>query len=135
LILFPVPTPYVDQFLPLISPFLPSIAERGNETVEDLISQMKTGEVQAHLVWDGRQAHALVGTRLLQRANGLLGEVVWTTGQDRASWIGLLSDLEIYLRDHIGCTAVRAIARLGWTKELKRRGYRASHVILEKELR
>ena len=53
------------------------------------------------------------------------------TGADR--WLDKLAEIEDWAR-HRGCTAIEPIARPGWERKLTARGYRKTHVVLEKSL-
>jgi hypothetical protein len=116
-----------------VGPFLAAIAPRSNETVQSLWDQLMSGEVHPHVVMDGDTPMALIGTRLLQRADGYLGEIVWATGFDQTAWFHLIDGLEAWLEAR-GCTAVRALCRPGWGKFLAGKDYRKSHEIWDKVL-
>jgi hypothetical protein len=69
-----------------------------------------------------------------------IAELVWMTGRRRDTWTHLIEDLETYLRDHLQCVMVRAIARPGWRRFLVQHGYKQvredpdKHIVLEKTL-
>jgi hypothetical protein len=134
--LLPVPTSeeWLRGLADLWLPFMPSIAERAKVPVEVLIQEVADGTTQVHLVWDGQKAHALVGTRIVAHGERKVLELVWCTGEDKDLWFDLVDELERYAVEHLGITTIRAIARLGWQKPLKRKGYSPKHIILEKEL-
>lgn len=92
-------------------------------------------EVQPVLVWDEDKdvAVALLGVRRWMSMDGLVGELVWLTGTRMQEWTHLLGELERFLKD-TGCVEVRAICRPGWSRLLKRNGYRLTHTIMEKRL-
>lgn len=139
-----VPVPNTEKHLGATSqhwlPFLEKIAIRSKVTLAELTGELQRNETQLHLIWDPdeqdfpKACHGIVGTRIKREGERLIGELVWCTGAGRAGWIHLLEDLELYLRTHRGCQVIRPIARMGWMPELKDRGYRETHVIMEKEL-
>jgi len=115
-------------------PFIPAIASSTKEPVEQLLPRIASGEVQLALVWDGRQAHALVGMRFHYRGKELVGEVIWLTGLRMKQWRHLLPELERYLKDYVGCKVIRPICRKGWSRQLLKAGYRTTHLMMEKVL-
>jgi hypothetical protein len=92
-------------------------------------------EVQLHLAWDPdeKRAHALAGTRIILAGDTRRGELIWTTGLNRARWLPLLADLETYHRDRLGCAGMTAVCRPGWRRDLRARGYRVTHLVMDKE--
>ena len=115
--------------------FLPAIAKRSKEPVEELMLKVLNHEVQVILIWDdeAKEALALLGVQYRLRDNARIGELVWLTGVAREAWQHLLSDLEKYLQ-HVGCVECRPLCRPGWSKLLKQHGYRMTHVVMEKKL-
>lgn len=130
-----IPTADVGKAGPLIDLFLPSIARRGRVPVDQLRAELLTGETQAHIVWnpESQQAVALIGTRIILRGERRLGELSWCTGQGRHDWFDLITQLETYMRDCLGCEGIKAVCRPGWSKQLKAKGYRLTHLIMEKD--
>src|SRR5262249_52473075 len=135
LVLVPVPSEELARTAPLWLPFVARIAGRTRNSVPELVSQIRSGEVHIHLAWDpaARRAHALAGTRILLRGGERVGELVWATGSGRRHWLPLLDDLERYHADELGCVGMNAVARKGWSRDLARRGYRVTHLVLEKD--
>jgi hypothetical protein len=114
--------------------FLPGVAKRSRDTVEVLLAEVLRGQTQIHLILnDADEAVAMVGTQLTHSSQGMVGNLVWMTGEGRHDWEGLLPALERYLKEHIGCAAIRAECRPGWSKLLKANGYRLTHVVMEKD--
>jgi len=134
-----VPIPITQECLTATSshwmPFLPSIARRSKQTVSELIRQAVRGEVRMTLVWEDTtdKAQALVGVRMHMRGPDLIAEIVWATGRDHKAWIDLLPELEAMLKQ-AGAVECRPICRPGWSKALKARGYRLTHLQMEKVL-
>ena len=132
----PIPREALDQTKGIWAPFIPSIVKRTKQDLAQVLTQIYEGAVQLHLVWNDeeKKAYALAGTRIILQGNDRVGQIIWTTGMERAKWISLLDDLERYHKEHLGCVEMQAIARPGWKRELQQRGYRMSHVLVEKRL-
>ena len=131
----PIPGRYEDlnNSFDIWSPFLKDISRRSKEPVLDLLAQIARLEVAIALVWDGKAARALVGVRFRQRGNDLIGEIVWLTGKGMREWRHLLTEMESYLKQR-GCVEIKPICRPGWSRFLKQRGYRTTHLTMEKKL-
>jgi hypothetical protein len=122
--------------LPHWSKFLPDIAKRSKEPLATLIAKVALKHVQPFIIWDedNLTAVALLGIAYHKRGDDLIGEIVWMTGSKRENWQHLLSEVETYLKDHIGCAVIRPVCRPGWKKFLQARGYHETHVTMEKVL-
>lgn len=116
------------------TPFLPRIAQRTGESIDELFDLIENFQVQVALVWDGERAHALVGLRIVPRGKELVGDIVWLTGHGRKEWTHLLPELERYLKEHCHCTVIRPICRPGWSRLIKSQGYKTTHYVMEKTL-
>lgn len=114
-------------------PFLPRIAQRSHESVADLYGQIMRREVRLVLVIEDDIARALIGVTVHQMDGKSYGDIIWLAGFGREQWQQLLLELEQMLRD-AGCVMCRAICRPGWSRYLKKQGYRMKHVIMEKPL-
>lgn len=55
------------------------------------------------------------------------------TGEGAEQWVDLLADIEAWAKAQ-GCAAIEPICRPGWERRLKPKGYRKTHVVLEKSL-
>jgi hypothetical protein len=135
-----LPVPMTDEHLqvwmPHWSPFLPAIAKRSKEPLRALLAKVAQKHVQPILAWDeqAKKAVALAGISYHRRGDDLIAEWVWMAGTDRADWVWLLPELERYLKEHVGCAAIRPICRPGWKKFLQQYGYHETHVTMEKVL-
>jgi len=116
-------------------PFIEQIARRARAKPLVLIGNVLSGTVHLCLAWDAdrNEAKALAGTQIVRRGDTRIAELIWLTGSGHEHWIPLFSDLERYFREHQGCAGIKAIARPGWSKLLKARGYRLTHVMMEKD--
>jgi hypothetical protein len=72
-------------------------------------------------------------TRLLSYPRLRVCEVLACVGDDRPAWEPLLDHVEAWARAQ-GCALMQPIARPGWERVLAKRGYRKTHVMLEKKL-
>jgi len=117
-------------------PFLPKIAERSNETIDDLLDLVITFRMQIGVIWDDerREARALIGLQYRKAGPQLIGEVHWVTGFGAKEWQHCLEEIEQYLKDHVRCTIIKPICRPGWKPLLKSHGYRMTHLMMEKSL-
>jgi|SRR5215211_3838175 len=135
IVLVPLEYDDLEALEPVWAPFIARIAKKSRNTVEELVSQVKSGEVRLHLAWDAikKEAQALAGTRIYLRGGDKVGELVWCSGSGRHHWLPLLDELERFHIDHLGCVGMQAVARMGWVNELKQRGYRMTHAVCIKE--
>lgn len=133
----PVPTVNVLETRVLWERFLRQVAKRSQMTFDELVSEAVTGRVQLHLAWDNEnsKAVALAGTQIEKNAVGeYICHLVWCTGEGMNSWVNLVDDLALWAKSHIGCTGIKATARPGWAKFLQPKGYRMTHVVMERKL-
>ncbi len=134
--LVPIPPDYLDGAKQHWSPYVASIAERAHNDPAEMARMLYSGEAQAFLVWDseGNKSQAFIGVEYRVSTKGRVAQIIWLMGENRATWVHLIDDLEAYLRTEQHCVAVRPIARRGWAKLLKLNGYRETHVVMEKAL-
>jgi hypothetical protein len=133
--LVPVPTTheYLDRTEHHWFPFLKDISRRSKEPVKDLYFQIRRFDVQIVLAIDDNKTVAIAGLRRWMRGSDMIGEIVWATGKGMKQWQHLVDDIEKYLKE-TGSVECRPICRLGWSRMLKARGYRPTHMIMEKRL-
>ncbi len=72
-------------------------------------------------------------TRLLPYPRLLACEVLACVGDDRPDWEDHLATVEAWAKAQ-GCALMQPIARPGWERVLAKRGYKKTHVMLEKKL-
>lgn len=132
-----LPIPLSDEAInaaaPLWLPFLPRIAKRSHESIADLMRQIARREVRLVLVMDDDKPVALVGVSIRVMNSKSYGDMIWLAGFNREQWQDLLPEFEQLLRD-AGCVICRPICRPGWSRLLKSRGYKLTHVMMEKVL-
>jgi len=112
-------------------PFLEGISRRSKEPIADLVNAVWECRVQIAFVWDGEKPRALIGIQYKKSGDELIAEIIWLTGKGMREWQHLLPEMKRYLREHHGCTIIRPICRPGWSRELKKRGFKTTHYIME----
>ena len=137
LILMPLPNDrdVLAKTAHLWMPFLDNVSERSGCPVEQHVQEILQSLVQITVIYDTEmeEARGLVGAACMKDGDKRVAELCWLTGHDKNEWSHLLPDLEEFYRK-LGCSSIRAKARPGWSKDLKQRGYKLTHVIYEKPL-
>lgn len=82
---------------------------------------------------DSRQITALAITEIVAYPRIAVCKLLACTGEDAARWVNLLTQIEAWAKAQ-GCAAMEPICRPGWERHLKPKGYRKTHVVLEKTL-
>jgi hypothetical protein len=127
------------RHLRAIEPMLASIAERGRGiySVSDLCRAIANEEFQLWIVTRlrvGERAIVAAGlTELVNHPGMRVCRLIAWTGEGHEDWLHLLDDIEAWARQ-AGARRMIPIARPGWKKALKQRGYSETHVVLEKDL-
>jgi len=133
-----VPIPYSREHLTRSRdhwlPFLPAIARAGKQSLDEVLEEVISGRVQIGIIWNGEKALALIGLQTRRRGDQTVGEIVWASGPGMTEWRELLPAVEQYLKEHFKCDICKPICRPGWQKFLKTRGYRTTHVMMERAL-
>lgn len=135
-VIVPIPTSDLEGTAVHWLPFVQSIADRAGCHLDQLVTDIVSDRVHLILAWEPNEqkALALCGVRIIERGNDRIGEIVWATGSGREHWFPLIDEIERYHKEHLNCSGMKAVARLGWKKELQRRGYRATHIVMEKRI-
>jgi hypothetical protein len=121
---------------PLVRGAIGQIAEssRGKIEAQDLLQLIAGGGVCLFVVIDDNaDLLATVLTEFAQYPRKKVCRIIGVIGHDRRRWVHHLSELEDWARRH-GCAAMQNIGREGWLRELKAQGYKATHLLFEKEL-
>lgn len=95
-----------------------------------------TGHLQIWCVWDTETARvtAIAGTQINTGLDGLVYiKVLFCSGDGMANWVDLIAEIEEWGRSK-GAVRMKGMMRPGWERHLGRRGYRRTHVMLEKDL-
>lgn len=135
LVLVPVPLDCVAGTKGFWLPFVESIAEHSRSSVDELVNDVETGRVQVHLAWnpETKIAHALAGVEIVKYADTFVAVVIWATGSGRENWFPLLDEIERCHKEHQNCAAMKVICRPGWKRALQDKGYRMTHLVMEKD--
>lgn len=133
--LVPIPHDALDRTRAVWWPFLEKIAARSRAPIAQLHDDIRCGKILLHILFDEvkQEAAALAGSQVCKYGDQLVAEFVWCTGSGKEHWLPLFPELEQYHREHLGCTAFKAICRPGWSRFLKQHGYRMTHVVMEKD--
>lgn len=123
---------------PRVAPLVTLACARssGKFLASDIARAVAAGEFQ---LWIGvteptpERPVVMLITRLLPYPRLTACELLACVGDDRTSWESLLDDIERWAKAN-GASLMQPIARPGWERVLARRGYRKTHVMLEKVL-
>lgn len=123
-----------DRVGPLIA--LACARSSGKFTAADVARAVAAGAFQLWVGIDDADPgtpRVMLITRLLPYPRLTACELLACVGDDRAAWETLLEDIERWAKAS-GATLMQPIARPGWERVLTKRGYRKTHVMLEKVL-
>ena len=125
----------VDKVWPLARDLVQSACETNDSfDAEDIKEFCKQGAMQLWLVVsDFDTVLATVVTEVRNYPNYKVCDARIVTGQKMKLWIHHLADLEKWAKDQ-GCKKMELFARPGWEKIMKKKGYKKTHVQIEKEL-
>lgn len=76
---------------------------------------------------------ALAITEIVAYPRTTVCKLLACTGDDAWRWVDLLAQIEAWAKAQ-GCAVMEPICRPGWERHLKPKGYRKTHVVLEKSL-
>jgi hypothetical protein len=126
----------VHEIWPHVAPLLrQAILRTGLSAFADIERDILAGRALLWLAVGGEVGRlaieAVASTSLQQTDAGKVCVITACAGANMARWLPLISSIEVYAREE-GCTRVRIFGRKGWLRALE--GFRAKHVILDKEL-
>ena len=98
---------------------------------DDLEMEVLEGDGLLWIVWSGSGVEAAVTTSLINTDAGKVCIITACAGSDMKHWLPLIEQIENYAKNE-GCYCVRIYGRKGWLHVLD--GYKAEHVIMDKEL-
>lgn len=116
--------------------FLDQIAEGsgGRLTLESILDAISSGHYRLTVALDGEEVRAAMVWQPIHWKTGLKEfEVVGLTGKGMRDWLHLDNDLRAAAKE-MGFGVIRAVARPGWSRVMKSRGYTMTHVTLEAPL-
>lgn len=107
----------------------------GKFLASDVARSVAAGEFQLWVGLDDDPGppKVILITRLLPYPRLIACELLACVGDDREAWEPLMDDIEAWAKA-AGATLMQPIARPGWERVLAKRGYRKTHVMLEKVL-
>lgn len=133
--LLPIPLSHVHETAGVWAHLLDKVSQRTGFPPAEHFAEVERGEVIPLLAWDGQKAHALAGARIeVNGRNEPVCHLVWCAGEDAEAWFDLLDEIEAWAIAR-GCVAMKGTVRPGWSRWMKRKGYDATHVVVEKDLR
>lgn len=131
----PVPAEQLPQWWPVLAPYFEDFAERsdGRITVQGLLDGVRDRERQAYVWWTGEGVGMCALTRLAQYPGGLAVHVDHCAGLHADQWREAFDEHLRQWAEAIGASRIISMARPGWSRWAKQRGYREAHreMILE----
>lgn len=126
----------VHEIWPHVAPLLrKAILRTGLSAFADIECDILDGRALLWIAVSGEGSRlaieAVASTSLQQTDAGKICVITACAGMHMSRWLPLIADIETYARSE-GCTRVRIFGRKGWLRTLE--GYRAKHIILDKEL-
>jgi hypothetical protein len=126
----------VREIWPVVAPLLrKAVLKIGLSAFADIERDVLAGSA---LLWlavrseaSGPAIDAAASTRLQHTDAGKVCVITACAGRNMSHWLPLISGIEDYARVE-GCRCVRIFGRKGWLRVLG--GYRAKHIILDREL-
>lgn len=96
----------------------------------DIEDDVLCGDELLWLAWSGERIEAAATTRLsVTECAKPVCELTACGGENMDRWLPLLSKIEEFAKNE-GCSCVRIIGRMGWSRVLK--DYDVKHIILER---
>lgn len=132
--LVPVPPETLAAAWDHLRPHVERLAEitGGRLTPEDIRGHIEDGSFQLWAVLEsGRNLVATVTTEVIKYPQRKTCRVVGCVGENRASWIHLLTEIEDWARSK-NCASMEIFARKGWARVLP--DYRLTSIVLERDL-
>lgn len=123
----------VDDFWPHISDLISDALDYGTShlTVDGVRESLKSGRYQCWLAWSD-QVDAVAVTRIEAKDPKTLWILI-CTGMNPDEWFDYIETLESWGKS-VGCVRSETLARPGWHRRLKAKGYKMRHVHMVKEL-
>lgn len=107
----------------------------GKYTGNDVVKKIASGHMQLWAAYD-EDADVVSGVAITEIAvypQRRICRFLCATGENMSEWVDFIDDIEKW-GESMGCDGFQAECRPGWERVLKDKGYRKSHVILNKEL-
>lgn len=128
---------FIGYYWPVVMEHLTENSElwEYHETPEDIMVRLKKGELQLHVVrCNGDVIRAIGMTQFVPYLTGRVDMVIyWVSGEKVECWFDLLDSIEMWGAQK-GAQRCRVVARTGWSRPLRNRGYGMERVVLCKSL-
>ena len=127
-------TDQIDEYWPYVKPFVDLAMRRSTTEITDQVYEALKGK-SARLwlsVNDGTIQSVCI-VQVSERPKNKICSIWICAGSNRKEWMQFIETIEAWAKSN-GCTRMRHEARMGWARELKKYGYKTSHVIIEKGL-
>lgn len=124
----------IETVWPHILPLVLSVTDQSGENPEKIREALVAQKAQLVLAMSDEGIEAICVTELVTIKHRPVCNVWIIAGRKRENWLHHLTDIEAWAKSK-GCKGMRhAMARLAWKRILKPKGYRATRVVLEKDL-
>ena len=133
-LLVPVQSDNAAVMWPHVAEMVMDALDHGSSRVtpEDVYTGVKSGRYQLWVAWEG-EVSAIAVTEIVETATTKLASIFICVGEGMDEWLGHPDTIEDWARSE-GCSLIANLARWGWQRPLKKLGYKATHVMLEKKL-
>jgi hypothetical protein len=121
---------------PIVAPLLrKAIARTGLSAFREIERDILQGHALLWLAVSGEGSAAAIdavaSTSLQETDAGNVCVITACAGARMSRWLPLIEQIETYAKNE-GCTCIRIFGRKGWLRALD--GYRAKHIIMDKEI-
>lgn len=132
---YAIPREEVWRVWPGVAEWIDSAYKAADEIMPlDILDQLRSGHRQLWVAWgDEQRVLCAVLTRIVQLRSGRALQVTGCGGEQVERWSDLITTLESFAKDE-GCTKIQVSGRPGWARLYRNSGYRATRVVIEREL-
>lgn len=126
----------VEKVWPLAKPYVEKACEtNGGFNAEHILEFLKGGLMQLWMAVDGENNKVICVcvTEIREYPNFKVCDLRITTGEQFKRWFNYMDQICEWARSE-GCKKMEIFARPGWERILKHKGFRKTHVQIEKEL-
>lgn len=133
-VLVGVPADKIEASWPHVEKFIDLACKRssGRFTADDIKAGCVRRDFQLWVAYSDK-LDAVSVTEIVVYPKIKTCRVMILTGRNRENWIQLNQEIGDWAKTQ-GCSMVEAFARQGWEPEMKKFGYRKTHVLLERDL-
>lgn len=130
-----VPAHMLTDAWPVVEPLIVKACAGSNGRFQpgDIAKAIATKDFQLWTVLDDGKATMAALTRLVKFPRLVACELMACVGEGRENWLDNLSTIELWAKEQ-DAAQFHAIARPGWARVLKSKGYEHTHSLLEKTL-